>query len=475
MKHIPHFINNKLVNSKNENTFDSINPSNQKVWAKAALGGEFETNKAVEAARTAFDQGPWPKMTAQERASILYKIADKIENNIEELAETETLDMGKPISQSKGKDIPRTADNFRFFANYITMSENESLPMSDDFHIYTRYEPVGVTAAISPWNFPIMLASWKIAPALAFGNTVVLKPAEQTPVSCFRLAQLAAEAGLPEGVLNVVHGYGPNSVGEYLTTHPDVDLVTFTGESNTGRSILKAVSSTLKGVSFELGGKGANIVFEDADLDSAVDWSIRAIFTNAGQVCLAGSRLYVHKKIYKEFLDRFINKANQMKVGDPLKKETEIGPLASKEHYDKVVSYLNLKSEENFTLQTGGIANGLWIKPTVLTNVNNQMRVCRDEIFGPIVCVQEFKSEDEAVELANDTSYGLNAMLFTENVRRAHRVSGKLRAGTVWVNCFFIRDLRAPFGGVGDSGIGREGGKYSKEFFTEPKAVVMKL
>jgi len=252
-------------------------------------------------------------------------------------------------------------------------------------------------------------------------------------------------------------------------------LVTFTGESNTGRAIMKATSSTLKGVSFELGGKGANIVFEDADIDDAVDWSIKAIFTNAGQVCLAGSRLYVHQNIYKEFLQRFKTKAEQMIVGDPTDPNTEIGPLASEEHHNKVVSYLDLQSEEKFTVLTGGKGEGWWIKPTILTNVSNDMRVCKEEIFGPIVGVQTFETEEEAIRLANDTIYGLNAMLFTENVRRAHRVAGQLRAGTVWVNCFFIRDLRAPFGGFGDSGIGREGGKYSKEFFTEPKAVVMKL
>ena len=475
MKQIPHFINNKSTESIDGKTFDSINPSTQKIWAKASLGSKSDTEKAVKAARDAFDNGPWPKMTAKERSVFLHKIADLIEKNIDELAEIETTDMGKPITQSRGKDIPRTVDNFRFFADYITLTEDESFPMSNNFHIYTRYEPVGVVAAISPWNFPIMLASWKIAPALAFGNTVVLKPAEQTPVSCYRLAELAAEAGIPEGVLNVIHGFGPGSAGEYLTTNPDVDLVTFTGESNTARAIQKAVAPTLKGVSFELGGKGANIVFDDADMSEALDWSIRAVFTNAGQVCLAGSRLYVQENIYEEFLSRFVEKSNQMIVGDPTDPKTDIGPLASKEHYDKVAGYLDLEPDENFTIYAGGKGKGWWIKPTVITDVSNEMRVCKEEIFGPIVAIQPFSTEKEAIKLANDTKYGLNAMLFTENVRRAHRVAAKLRAGTVWVNCFFIRDLRAPFGGFGDSGIGREGGKYSKEFFTEPKAVVMKI
>ncbi len=475
MKKIPHFINNRPVDSQDGRTFDSVNPATQEVWAQAAHGGKAESDAAVSAARKAFDEGPWPRMTVGERAKILHKLADLVEDNLNELAEIDTTDMGKPITQSKTKDIPRVSDNFRFFADYVKLSENESFPMNENFHIYTRYEPVGVTAAISPWNFPMMLASWKIAPALAYGNTVVLKPAEQTPVSCYRMAELAAEAGMPQGVLNVVNGFGPGEVGQHLTTHSEVDLVTFTGESNTGRAIMKATSSTLKGVSFELGGKGANIVFEDADIDDAVDWSIKAIFTNAGQVCLAGSRLYVHQNIYKEFLQRFKTKAEQMIVGDPTNPNTEIGPLASEEHYNKVVSYLDLQSEEKFNVLTGGKGEGWWIKPTILIDVNNEMRVCKEEIFGPIVGVQTFEMEEEAIRLANDTTYGLNAMLFTENVRRAHRVAGQLRAGTVWVNCFFIRDLRAPFGGFGDSGIGREGGKYSKEFFTEPKAVVMKL
>lgn len=475
MKVIPHFINNNPVESQDGKTFDSVNPATQKPWMQISHGGQVEAEAAIKAARDAFDSGPWPKMTAVERAKILHNLADLVEKNLDELAKIDTSDMGKPITQSKTKDIPRVSDNFRFFADYVKLSENESFPMNDNFHIYTRYEPVGVTAAISPWNFPLMLASWKIAPALAYGNTVVLKPAEQTPVSCYRMAELAAEAGMPEGVLNVVHGFGPGEVGEQLTTHPDVDLVTFTGESNTGRAIMKAASPTLKGVSFELGGKGANIVFEDADLAEAVDWSIKAIYTNAGQVCLAGSRLYVHQNIYDEFLELFVKKAEGMKVGDPTDPNTEIGPLASEEHYKKVVSYLDLESEENFTVLTGGRGDGWWIKPTILTNVNNEMRVCKEEIFGPVVGIQSFRTEEEAVSLANDTNYGLNAMLFTENVRLAHRVSGQLNAGTVWVNCFFVRDLRAPFGGFGDSGIGREGGKYSKEFFTEPKSVVMKL
>ena len=414
-------------------------------------------------------------MSPDERATLLHGLADLIEAKGDELALLDTTDMGKPITQSRTTDVPRSAQNFRFFADYQRYCEDESLPMASGHHVYTRYEPVGVAAAISPWNFPLMLATWKVAPALAFGNTVVLKPAEQTPASCTRLAELALEAGIPPGVLNVVNGFGPGAAGEALTTSPDVDLVTFTGETNTGRAIMAAAAPTLKRVSFEMGGKGANLVFADCDIDTAVEWSIKAIFTNAGQVCLAGSRLYVQRPIFDEFVARFVEAAEAMPLGDPLDPNTVIGPLASEEHWRKVNSYLDIAADEGAKALCGGAADGWWVKPTVLVNVEQSMRVCREEIFGPVVCVLPFDDEDEGVGLANDSPYGLNAMLFTENLRRAHRVAGRLAAGTVWVNCFFVRDLRAPFGGYKTSGIGREGGKYSREFFTEAKAVVMAI
>lgn len=470
-----HIIDGEAVDSIDGRRFETVNPATQQVWATVPRGSLDDADRAVASARRAFDDGPWARMSPDERGRLLHRLADLIEANGQQIAELDTIDMGKPISQARAKDVPRSAHNFRFFADYARMAEDEAFPVASNHHIYTRYEPVGVTAAISPWNFPLMLATWKVAPALAFGNTVVLKPAEQTPASCTRLAELALEAGIPPGVLNVVHGFGPGEAGEGLTTHPDVDLVTFTGESNTGRAIMKAVSPTLKRVSFEMGGKGANLVFADCDLDKAVDWSIQAIFTNAGQVCLAGSRLYVERPIFDEFLARFVDRAEAMKLGDPMDPTTEIGPLASEEHWRKVTGYLDIAENEGAKLLTGGPADGWWVRPTVLTNVTQDMRVCREEIFGPVVVVQPFDGEEEGVRLANDTPYGLNAMLFTENVRRAHRVAGQLKAGTVWVNCFFIRDLRSPFGGYKASGIGREGGKYSREFFTEAKAVVMEL
>jgi aminomuconate-semialdehyde/2-hydroxymuconate-6-semialdehyde dehydrogenase len=355
------------------------------------------------------------------------------------------------------------------------MTPGENYPMDSGHHAYSRFGPAGVVSAIAPWNFPLMLETWKVAPALAWGNTVVLKPAEDTPVSGALLGRLAIEAGFPPGVLNVVQGFGPDSAGAELTENIDVDRITFTGESGTGRIIGAVAASRLCPVSLELGGKGANIVFADAELDNAVDWSVQAIFRNAGQVCLAGSRLYVQREVYDEFLARFVTAAEALRIGDPTDPGTQFGPLASEEHFTKVKGYVDGIETDGGKLLTGGLGDGWFVRPTIVVDAPADARVCREEIFGPVVVVHPFDTEAEAVALANDTRYGLNAMLFTENLSRAHRVSAALKAGTVWVNCFFIRDLRAPFGGVGDSGVGREGGPFSREFFTEPKAVVMQI
>lgn len=390
----------------------------------------------------------------------------------------DTRDMGKPITASVGVDVPRTAANFRFFADHARLTPGEVLPMDTGHHAYTRFPAAGVVAAIAPWNFPLMLESWKVAPALAWGNTVVLKPAEDTPTSATIMARLALEAGIPPGVLNVVHGYGPDSVGSALTAHGAVDRITFTGESNTGRAIAQAAGANLTPVSLELGGKGPNVVFADADLDNAVTWSIRAIFTNSGQVCLAGSRLYVQRDILEAFVDRFVAAAAAMVIGDPKDKATQLGPLASGKHYKKVRGHLE-NVPAGARVLTGGLDESddeSWvIRPTVVLGAPLSSDLVCQEVFGPVVTIHPFDSEDEAVRLANDSPYGLNAMVFTENLSRAHRVAAALKAGTVWVNCFFIRDLRAPFGGAGDSGIGREGGTFSREFFTEPQAVMMQI
>ncbi|MEU3526762.1 aldehyde dehydrogenase [Streptomyces sp. NPDC038707] len=470
-----HVIDGEECASADGRRFETVDPWRRAPWAEVALGGAADVDRAVAAARRAFDEGPWPRMGSAERGRLLHRFADLIEAHAEELAQADTTDMGKPITETRGKDVPRTAANFRFFADHARLTAAEALPSDTGHHVYTRYEPAGVVAAIAPWNFPLMMASWKVAPALAWGNTVVLKPAEQSPASATLLAKLAVEAGIPAGVLNVVHGFGGDGAGQALTEHPDVDRITFTGESATGRVISAAAARNLTPVSLELGGKGANLVFADADLDSAVEWSIKAIFTNAGQVCLAGSRIYVERPVYQEFLERLSKAAAALRLGAPGEESTQIGPLSSQEHYEKVRSYVELAESGEGRVVTGGLGDGWTVRPTVVADVPEDSRLVREEIFGPVVVVTPFDSEREAVELANGTPFGLNAMVFTENLHRAHRLSAALDVGTVWVNCFFVRDLRAPFGGVGDSGVGREGGTYSREFFTEPKAVVMRI
>jgi aminomuconate-semialdehyde/2-hydroxymuconate-6-semialdehyde dehydrogenase len=407
-----------------------------------------------------------------ERGAILHRWADLVGEHAEELALADTTDMGKPIDDARGKDVPRTAQNIRFFADHARLSHGDAFGMDTGHHAYSRFPPAGVVAAIAPWNFPLMLESWKIAPALAWGNTVVLKPAEDTPSSATILARLALEAGMPPGVLNVLHGYGPDSAGAALTADPRVDRITFTGESGTGRVISAAAARNLVPVSLELGGKGANLVFDDAELDGAVDWSIKAIFTNAGQVCLAGSRLFVERPVLEEFTARFVAAAEALVIGDPRDPATQVGPLASETHFRKVSGYLD---DPGGKVLSGGRGEGWVIRPTIVSEVPADSPLQCQEVFGPVVTITPFDTEAEAVRSANDSPFGLNAMVFTENLSRAHRVSAALRAGTVWTNCFFVRDLRAPFGGVGDSGWGREGGNFSREFFTEPKAVVMAI
>jgi aminomuconate-semialdehyde/2-hydroxymuconate-6-semialdehyde dehydrogenase len=474
---IGHVIDGEVRKASDGGTFETIDPWRQAAWEDVALGTRDDVGAAVTAARRAFQEGPWPRMGMAQRGAVLHRLADLIEAHADELADADTSDMGKPLSDMRGKDVPRAAQNFRFFADHARLSTAEVFPMDSGHHAYSRYEPVGVVAAIAPWNFPLMLETWKVAPPLAWGNTVVLKPAEDTPASATLLAQLALEAGMPAGVLNVVHGFGPDGTGQWLTEHDDVDRITFTGESATGRAIARAAADHLTPVSFELGGKGANVVFADADLDKAVDWSIKAIFSNAGQVCLAGSRLLVERSVYDEFLSRFVPVAAGMVSGDPRDAATQVGPLASRTHFQKVVGYFErIPADGGHVLCGGPAGDGSWIvRPTVVVDAPLTSALYREEVFGPIVTVSPFDTSDEAVSLANDTPYGLNAMLFTENVRRAHRVAAALRAGTVWVNCFFVRDLRAPFGGIGDSGIGREGGDFSREFCTEAKAIVMEL
>ena len=469
-----HIIDNEEVESIDGKRFDTVNPWTREKWGEVAEAGEKDAERAIISARKAFDEGPWPRMGRTERARLIHRLADLMEEHTDELARLDAMDMGKPITQAK-HDVARSVWNFRFFADHQRDHVGEVMPMDSGHHTYTEYGPAGVVAAISPWNFPLMMATWKIAPAIAWGHTCIIKPAEDTPASVNYLGKLAAQV-FPPGVLNVLNGYGVPA-GSTLTGDWRVDRITFTGESTTGRIIMGAAATHLAPVSLELGGKGANIVFDDAEMDNAIYWAGEAIFRNAGQVCLAGSRLFVHERIYDEFLERFKDRAESMRFGDPMDPQTEFSCLASEEHYRKVKSYVDTVEEQGGKILTGGVAeDGSWVvKPTIIVDLPYEATQYCQEIFGPVVVVNKFSSEEEVVHLANDTAYGLNAMLFTENLSRAHRVSRALKAGTVWVNCFFIRDLRTPFGGVGDSGVGREGGNFSREFFTEPKAVVMQI
>ena len=469
-----HVIGGVEVPSLDGARFDTVNPWTRQAWAEVALGSRADAEAAVTAARQAFDEGPWPRMGYSERQRLLHRLADAMEANADELAAADSRDMGKPLNQCH-HDVARAAMNFRFFADHAKMATAEALPMDTGHHAYTRFEAAGVVVAIAPWNFPLMLESWKVAPALAWGNTVVLKPAEDTPSSATIMARLALEAGLPPGVLNVVHGYGADSVGAALTEDPRVDRITFTGETGTGKIISRAASANLTPVSLELGGKNCNIVFADAELDNAVHWSIQSIFRNAGQICLSGSRLFVERPILDAFIEKFVASAEAMRIGDPLDTETDFGPLASEEHFHKVKGYIDTVEQWGGRILTGGVGEGWQVKPTVLVDMPLDSPHVTEEIFGPVVIIHPFDTEDEVIALANESDYGLDAQVFTENLHTAHRVSARLQVGTVWVNCFFIRDLRAPFGGVGSSGVGREGGNFSREFFTEPKAVVMQI
>ena len=470
-----HIIDNAEVDSLDGGRFDVWNPWTREIWAQAAEGSAADADRAIASARTAFDEGDWPRLGRVERAKAIHRLSDLMERRTDDLARYDTVNMGKPFEQAK-HDVARSVRNFRFFADHQRDNVGEVYPMDSGHHSYSEFGPAGVVAAISPWNFPLMMASWKIAPAIAWGNTCIIKPSEDTPASVTLLGRLGAEAGLPPGVLNVLNGHGAPA-GASLTGDDRVDRVTFTGSSTTGKYVMASAATHLAPVSLELGGKGANLVFADADLDNAVYWAVEAIFRNAGQICLAGSRLFVQDEIYDEFMARFKAAAEALTIGDPFDPATRFSCLASRRHFEKVASYVDAAEALGGKIHTGGVAtDGSWlVRPTIIDGLALDAAPYCEEIFGPVCVVNRFATEEEVVHLANDTRYGLNAMLFTENLSRAHRVASRLRAGTVWVNCFFIRDLRTPFGGVGDSGVGREGGNFSREFFTEPKAVVMQI
>lgn len=483
LKEVKLFINGEYVESSSQTLFEVKNPATQEIIAKVHEASFEDVDRACEAARQAFEEGPWRTMPLSERCAKIRRMAEIIIERKEELARLEALDVGKPYQVALEREIPRAAENLKFFADFMEQQGGEVYPMDDAYLNYTRYEPVGVAALITPWNLPFMLTTWKLGPCLASGNTAVIKPAEITPLTVSLLGEIAQQAGIPDGVVNVVHGFGVQSAGEFMTTHPEVDLISFTGETTTGKAIMKNGADSLKKVSFELGGKAANIIFEDANLDKAIPVSIQAAFMNSGQVCLAGSRILVQRTILDEFLTRFKEAAAALVVGDPQDAKTNMGPVVSQAHYNKVTSYLSIAEYENSTLIYGGkrpelpthLSTGYYLQPTIYLQENAHARICQEEIFGPIVTIIPFDTEAEALAIANGTEYGLNAVVWTENLQRAHRISHDVRAGTIWVNCWFVRDLRAPFGGFKKSGVGREGGHHSLEFFTEAKNICIAL
>ena len=472
------FINGEYVDALSGQTFDTFNPATNEKLASVANGGTEDAKRAIDAAQRAFESGIWSKMPVEERSAILCKMADLIMEKVDELAYLETLDVGKPFKESREFDIPRAAQNFRFFAEMAKYMVHEHYEKHNVMS-YAKYSPAGVTSLIIPWNLPFMQMTWKASAALASGNTVVIKPASYTPLSAVMLGEIANEAGLPPGVLNIITGPG-NTVGTTMSTHPSVRRISFVGESNTGKTVMRNAAENLIPVSLELGGKSANIVFEDADLDEAVKGSIEAIYRNQGEICLAGSRLLVQESIYKQFLEKFTAAVRNIKVGDPLSEETNMGALVSQSHLETVDEYVRIGVAEGAKLACGGkraegLETGNFYEPTVLYDVDNQMRVAQEEIFGPVLVVIPFKTEEEAIQIANDSIYGLAGVVWTNNLRRAQRVASQVTAGLLWINCWYIRDLRTPFGGAKASGIGREGGRHSFEFYTEAKTITMKL
>ncbi|WP_027414969.1 aldehyde dehydrogenase [Aneurinibacillus terranovensis] len=474
-----HFIDGKYVTSNNGKTFDNINPATEEILGKVSEGGQEEIDLAVAAAKKAL-KGPWKKMSTSNRIAVIRRIGDIILERKDELAHLESLDTGKPLWLSNSLDIPRAAYNFHFFADYLRGLGTEAYQTDDQAINYAIRRPVGVVALINPWNLPLLLLTWKLAPCLAAGNTAVIKPAELTPMTATLLGEICRDAGVPDGVVNIVHGFGPDSAGSALTEHPDVDAISFTGETTTGKIIMQAAAKTLKRLSYELGGKNPNIIFADSDLDEVIETTLKSSFVNQGEVCMCGSRIYVERAAYDKFLEKFVEKTKEMVVGDPFDPKTKVGALISEEHYERVTSYIQLAQEEGGQILIGGkrpegLNKGYYLEPTIIVGLDRTCRVVREEIFGPVVTIIPFDTEEEVIAQANDTHYGLSASLWTNDLRRAHRVAGQIEAGIIWVNTWFLRDLRTPFGGMKQSGIGREGGVHSFEFYSELTNICIKL
>jgi aminomuconate-semialdehyde/2-hydroxymuconate-6-semialdehyde dehydrogenase len=474
---IQNFINGEFVPPIGGKYLDNIEPATGQPYSLVPDSDSRDVERAVEAAEKAFPT--WSRTPAAERSSVLLRIAELIDRDLDKFARAESVDTGKPLSLARSLDIPRASSNFRFFATAILHTENEAHVTDGLAFNYTLRQPRGIAGLISPWNLPLYLLSWKIAPAIAVGNTAVAKPSELTPMTALLLAEVCREAGLPAGVLNIVQGTGPN-VGAPMTAHSKIGTISFTGGTVTGRKVAEACAPLFKKVSLELGGKNPNIIFADADLDAAIAGSVRSSFANQGQVCLCGSRVFVERPAYAEFVGRFIEKVSHLKVGDPLETGTDQGAIVSKTQLEKVKFYVDLARQEGGEIALGGRApsapnerckGGYFFPPTIVTGLPVGCRVNREEIFGPVVTITPFDREDEVIGYANDTEYGLASSVWTQNLSRAHRVAERIHSGTVWVNCWLVRDLRVPFGGMKQSGVGREGGEEALRFFTEPKNV----
>jgi len=475
-------IDGQWVAAASGKTFITYDPSTEEPLAEVAAGDKEDIDRAVRAARKAFEGGPWRRMTPSERGRAIWKLADLIEARTEEFAQLETLDNGKPISVARVADIPLVVDHFRYYAGWATKVEGETIPVSTGgIHMlnYTLREPVGVVGQIIPWNFPLLMAAWKLGAALACGNTVVLKPAEQTPLSALRLGELLDEAGFPPGVVNIVTGLG-ETAGAALAEHPDVDKVAFTGSTEVGRIVMRAASGNLKRVSLELGGKSPNIIFADADLDAAAIGAASAIYFNHGQCCCAGSRLFIEQKAYDKVMPKLIEYSEKVKVGPGMDPTTEMGPLVSSEQFERVTGYLKHGKQEGAKVLAGGgrperFERGYFVAPTVFSEVRPDMKIVREEIFGPVVCAVPFKDPEDVLRAGNDTEYGLAAAVWTNDIQKAHRTAAILKAGTVWINCYNMFDAAAPFGGYKQSGFGREMGKAALELYTQIKTVWVNL
>jgi aldehyde dehydrogenase (NAD+) len=469
-------INNKWVDPAEGGSFETLNPATGRPIAAVAAAGPADVDKAVKAARTALESGPWARMDAADRGRLLFKLADLVERDAAELARLESLNCGKTITDSQG-DLQGVVNTLRYYAGWADKIEGKTVPVRGNFLSYTLRQPVGVVGQIIPWNFPLLMLAWKWGPALACGNTVVLKPAEQTPLTALRLGELAVEAGFPAGVVNILNGFG-ETTGDAIVAHPGVDKIAFTGHVDTAKIIQRRAADTLKRTTFELGGKSPNVIFADADLEEAVAGAFHAIYFHGGQCCTAGSRLFVEEKVRQEFVERLAERAKGRKLGDPLDAATEQGPQVSQEQLDKIMGYVELGQKQGATLLTGGQRfgkQGYFVEPTIFDNVKDDMAIATDEIFGPVVSVLPFRSVDDVIERANRTYYGLAAAVWTKDIDKAHRFAREVKAGTVWVNCYHVVDTTTPFGGFKMSGQGRENGEAALEHYTETKTVTVKL